>query len=349
MDSVTECSLSEYADDIKLGGAVDTLEGRDDMQMYLDRLERFSCGNLMRFTKAKCKDLQLDWGNLKHNYRLGGDWVESCSEGKDLGCWWMRSSTCAGNVILQPRKPTVFWVASIQFGPKVDRVDSLPQLCFSVLHSALGPKTKEGHGIIRSSLEEAKNMIESLGHLFNEDWLRKLVLFNLERPYSSLPVPKGGLKEGALKLGIRKTFFPLWGGGQWNRLPREVVSTHPLPLRGQKPPMPNHDRHPPHPPTSCCLTSSFLHGASSAPQNPISAPTLPHRLCMGATGPNFTMSCPGSAIPLGRGEGDDSKGMCLGVERGARQRQEVEGEDRARQQRQHEQWYWCGATFVRGA
>ncbi|XP_066840639.1 olfactory receptor 14C36-like [Anser cygnoides] len=96
-DSVIECNLSEYADDTKLGGAVDTLEGRDDMQVDLDRLERFSCENLMRFPKAKCKVLQLDLGNRKHNYRLGGEWLESSSEEKDLGCWWMRSSTCAGN------------------------------------------------------------------------------------------------------------------------------------------------------------------------------------------------------------------------------------------------------------
>ena len=102
MDSVTECDLSECADDTKLGGALDTQEGRDDMQMDPDWLERFSCANLMRFTKAKCKVLQLDWGIPKHKYC--GEWIESSSKEKDLGCWWMRSSTCAGNVSLQPRK-----------------------------------------------------------------------------------------------------------------------------------------------------------------------------------------------------------------------------------------------------
>ncbi|XP_074996620.1 acyltransferase PGAP2 isoform X4 [Calonectris borealis] len=40
MDSGVECALSEFADNTKLCGAVDTLEGRDAVQRDLDRLER---------------------------------------------------------------------------------------------------------------------------------------------------------------------------------------------------------------------------------------------------------------------------------------------------------------------
>ncbi|GAB0183368.1 cAMP-dependent protein kinase inhibitor alpha [Grus japonensis] len=85
MDNGFKCIPSKFADDTKLCGIVHMLEERDTIQRDLDRLVRWVHASCMKFNKAKCKVLHMGQGNPKHNYRLGGEWIESNPEEKDLG------------------------------------------------------------------------------------------------------------------------------------------------------------------------------------------------------------------------------------------------------------------------
>ncbi|PKU38893.1 rna-directed dna polymerase from mobile element jockey-like [Limosa lapponica baueri] len=80
-----ERSISSFAEDTKLEGAVDSLEGQEALQRDLDILEHWAMINGMKFNKPKCQILHLGQSNAGRKYKMAEEWLESSPAERDLG------------------------------------------------------------------------------------------------------------------------------------------------------------------------------------------------------------------------------------------------------------------------
>ncbi|GAB0179422.1 mitochondrial enolase superfamily member 1 [Grus japonensis] len=225
LDDGIKCTLMKFANDAKLSGEADTLEGRATLQEDLDRLEEWANKNLMKFNKDKHKGLHLRKHNLGVQHSLGSTWLGRNSVERDL------EVLVDNKLNMSEQCGTAAKPANRMLGCINKGITSRDKEFIIPLYSALvrphleycvrfwSPLHEKDMDRLRRVQRRATEMIKGLGSLPHEERLRELGLFSLEKRrlrgdlITMFQYLKGGYKEDGDSLFTRSHMEKTWGNG----------------------------------------------------------------------------------------------------------------------------------------
>ena len=114
----------------------------------------------MMFNEAKCKVLFFSQGNPKHKYRLGGEWLESSPEEKDLEVSIVKRFNMSHQYVLAAQKANHILSCTKRTATSRLREVILPLYSAlvrpppGVLCPVLVSPAQEGHGVVGEGPEE---------------------------------------------------------------------------------------------------------------------------------------------------------------------------------------------------